>query len=103
MMRFSSTLFLEPVQVLSVPPPCISMLLCFYILTLSAVLDFLSQLPGWDTGLVRCSGVALRGCDGRVCGFEQDGQHVWQEEEEVHNHLIETDLRGHEWFPVTAN
>ncbi len=68
-----------------------------------AVLDFLSQLPGWDAGLIRCSGVALRGCDGRVCGFEQDGQHVWQEEDDADNHLGETEVLGDVQFPLSVN
>jgi Mg-chelatase subunit ChlD len=60
-----------------------TLLLQFFFSCFLAVLDFLSRLPGWDLGLVRCSGVAIRGCDGRVCGFEQDGQNIWQEDDEV--------------------
>jgi len=69
----------------------------------SAVLDFLSQLPGWDSGLVRCSGVALRGLDGRVCGFEQVGQQVWQDEEEIHNDIDRSEFRVITQSPVTVN
>jgi len=69
----------------------------------SAVLDFLSQLPGWDAGLVRCSGVARRGCDGRVCGFEQDGQQVWREEEEHEINHDQAKVRDNAQFPVAAN
>jgi hypothetical protein len=71
--------------------------------TFLAVLDFLSQLLGWDSGLVRCSGVALRGLDGRVCGFEQVGQQVWQDEEEIHNDFDRSELRVIMQSPVTVN
>ncbi len=71
--------------------------------TPSAVLDFLSQLPGWDAGLVRCSGVALRGSDRRVCGFEQDGEHAWQEEEDADIDFDASEVRVDPQFPVAVN
>jgi hypothetical protein len=84
-------------------PLCSLRLAFFPFFTLSAVLDFLSQLPGWHAGLVRCSGVALRGSDGRVCGFEQDGESVWEEEEDADIEVDASEVRANPQFPVMVN
>ena len=97
----------EPLQVTSLliasAPLCTLHLAIFSFFTLSAVLDFLSQLPGWHAGLVRCSGVALRGSDGRVCGFEQDGESVWEEEEDAVIEVDASEVRANPQFPVMVN
>jgi hypothetical protein len=75
----------------------------FFLFHPYAVLDFLSQLPGWHAGLVRCSGVALRGSDGRGCGFEQDGANVWEEEEDADIQVDASEVRANPQFPVMVN